>query len=158
MFKFRARNANGEGLAPSRLFNEKTFYEAFERDLQQCRQELIIESPFIAYNRSTLLLPKLERLTKRGVAVTVNTRDPIEHDAPYDTQARAAIGRLQACGVQVLFTGGHHRKLAIVDRGILWEGSLNILSQADSCEIMRRIESPELATEMLHFTNINKFL
>ena len=90
--------------------------------------------------------------------VTVNTRDPIEHDAPFDTQANEAIARLQRIGVEVLFTGGHHRKLAILDRKVLWEGSLNILSQNDSCEIMRRIGSRQLAEQMVQFTGISRFL
>jgi hypothetical protein len=38
---------------------------------------------------------------------------------------------LQKLGVQVLYTSGHHRKLAIIDREILYEGSLNIPSQND---------------------------
>jgi hypothetical protein len=54
--------------------------------------------------------------------------------------------------------GGHHRKLAIIDRRLLWEGSLNMLSQNDSCEIMRRIESNSLATQMIHFARLDKYL
>ena len=48
-------------------------------------------------------------------------------------------------------TYGHHRKLAIIDRSILYEGSLNILSQNDSLEIMQRIEPEELARQMIDF-------
>jgi hypothetical protein len=69
-----------------------------------------------------------------------------------------AIAKLQHLGVQVLFTGGHHRKLAIIDRQILWEGSLNILSQKDSCEIMRRIPSTQLAWQMTRFIGIDKLI
>jgi hypothetical protein len=58
----------------------------------------------------------------------------------------------------VLYTAGHHRKLAILDRSILWEGSLNILSQNSSSEIMRRIQSAELAWQMAHFTKLDAHL
>ncbi len=62
-------------------------------------------------------------------------------------------------GVQVLLcSGNHHRKLAIIDRKILWEGSLNILSQVRSREIMRRIEGKELAIQMFKFLRLEKFL
>ena len=57
---------------------------------------------------------------------------------------------------KVLYTVKHHRKLAIIDEEILWEGSLNILSQGDSCEIMRRTFSDSLALQMLHFTKLDK--
>lgn len=65
---------------------------------------------------------------------------------------------MQEIGIDVLFTGGHHRKLAIFDKRIPWEGSLNILSQNDSCEITRRIESEVLAQQMLDFANLREFL
>ena len=54
-------------------------------------------------------------------------------------QAELAIHTLQELDVTVLMAVGHHRKIAIVD-DILYEGSLNILSQNDSCELMRRID------------------
>lgn len=145
-------------LPTSRLFDESGFYPAFVRDLERCRSELIIESPFITSRRAALLLPQLERLVRRGVSVVINTRHPSEHDSPFKVQAEQAIDQFLSAGIQIFYIGNHHRKIAIVDRGILWEGSLNILSQADSCEIMRRIESPELAAEMIRFTKIDKFL
>ena len=36
---------------------------------------------------------------------------------------------------------GIHQKVAIIDDRICWEGSLNILSFANSRELMRRFES-----------------
>ncbi len=61
-------------------------------------------------------------------------------------------------GVRVLFTVKHHRKLAIIDRETFWEGSLNILSYYDSCEIMRRTVSASDAETLLNFIGINKYL
>lgn len=58
---------------------------------------------------------------------------------------------MQELGVTVLYTIKLHRKLAIIDGEILYEGSLNILSQLDSCEVMRRTESQQLANEMARF-------
>jgi len=151
------RRPNPVGLLTSELYSEQTFYKTFLRDLNDCRNEAIIESPFIASNRVASLLPIFEKMRSRNVRLVVNTKNLDEHDAPYNTQAREAIRLMQDMGIEVLFTGGHHRKLAILDKSILWEGSLNILSQNDSCEIMRRIESEELAWQMCRFTGISRF-
>ena len=140
------------GLLTSQLYTEQTFYRAFMRDLSLCTSEAIIESPFITSNRVASLLPIFGKMRSRGVKVTVITRHPAEHSAPYDTQAAHAVDRLLDLGVQVIYMGGHHRKLAIIDRRLLWEGSLNMLSQNDSCEIMRRIESSDLAEQIYSFT------
>ncbi len=156
MFSFLKQQTNNAGLTDSRLFSEKDFYAAFQRDIQRCQHEAIIESPFITQRRLATLLPAIQKLKARRVKIIVNTRDPLSNDDEYMREdAGRAISTLQHLGVQVLFTGKHHRKLAIIDRDILWEGSLNILSQNDSCEIMRRIESPQLAWQMTRFISID---
>jgi hypothetical protein len=74
-------------------------------------------------------------------------------------QAEAEIRKFEAIGVQVLITTDYdHRKLAILDRKILWEGSLNILSQNCSQEIMRRIESEDQAEAMFRFIKLGKYI
>jgi len=103
------------------------------------------------------LLPIIEGLRYRGIEVTVNTRCPDEHDGEYIGQATDGIEAMQELGVRVLYTVRHHRKLAVID-DVLWEGSLNILSQNDSCEVMRRIVSSALADEMLRFTGAAKYV
>jgi phosphatidylserine/phosphatidylglycerophosphate/cardiolipin synthase-like enzyme len=156
MFSFLKRQTSSIGLTDSKLFSDKDFYAAFQRDLRRCQHEAIIESPFITQRRLSSLLPTLQKLKARRVKIIVNTRDPLSNDDEYMREdAGRAISTLQHLGVQVLFTGNHHRKLAIIDRDVLWEGSLNILSQNDSCEIMRRIESPQLAWQMTRFISID---
>lgn len=157
MFSLLKRQTSQSDLIGSKLFSDGNFYPAFQKDLQKCQRELIIESPFITQRRLATLSPILQKLKNKGVKVIVNTRDPLECDEEYmHGDATRAISTLQHMGIQVLFTGKHHRKLAILDRNILWEGSLNILSQNDSCEIMRRIESTQLAWQMTRFIAIDK--
>ena len=74
-------------------------------------------------------------------------------------QARNEIRSFENMGITVLpFIGHIHRKLAIIDRSILWEGSLNILSQRDSIEHMRRFEGKETAQQMMSFLKLDKNL
>ena len=152
-----SRTIDTQGLTSSRLFDNETFYKSFTSDLRYARQRVYIESPFITKRRIDELLPVLEGLRRRGIAVTVNTRCPDEHDGEYVVQASDGIQAMQELGVKVLYTIKHHRKLAVID-DVLWEGSLNILSQNNSCEIMRRIVSSTLAEEMLRFTGAKKYI
>jgi phosphatidylserine/phosphatidylglycerophosphate/cardiolipin synthase-like enzyme len=145
-------------LLSSSLYNNETFYEAFALDLRSAEKSVIIESPFITTKRMNVLLPTLRELKRRGVRVIVNTRNPEEHEYNYAAQAVQGIAALQDTGVTVLYTVRHHRKLAIIDDKILWEGSLNILSQNDSCEIMRRSESWHLVQQMIDFTGLTEFM
>ncbi len=156
MFSLHRRHqASASDLLTSQLFDQNTFYRTFIRDLSFCTSEALIESPFITSNRVASLLPIFGKMRSRNVRITIITRDPTEHDAPFDTQAANAIDELLDMGVQVIYMGGYHRKLAILDRAITWEGSLNILSQGNSCEIMRKITSQALAEQMINFLRLN---
>lgn len=142
----------------SMIFNQNSFDKAFNKDLRSCNTSLVIESPFIRLNRIRELLPVLTGLRRRNVLVIINTREPSEHDCEYMMQAEEAIAMMQGLGVRVLYTVKHHRKLAIIDRSIVWEGSLNILSYFDSCEIMRRTVSNSDADILLNFIGLAKYL
>lgn len=136
-------------LLSSKLYDEKTFYKSFTSDVNNCDEELIIESPFITSRRIDILMPVFQKALIRGVAITVITRDPRNCPEEISEQAEREINFFNRIGIQTtLCDGNHHRKLALLDRRIIWEGSLNILSQNYSKEIMRRIESEKLTKQM----------
>ena len=146
-------------IANSDLFDETTFYPAFVADMLNSRREVIIESPFITSERMNTLWPTLRKINNKGVQVVIVTRDPREHEETYDVQAEKEIQMCEQEGIHVLLcTGNHHRKLAIIDREIVWEGSLNILSQLKSREFMRRIEEKDIAFQLFKFIRYDRYL
>jgi hypothetical protein len=68
----------------SKLHDEKTFYQTFFQDLKNCRQEVIIESPYITYHRMKTFDRIFEKLIEKGVKIYFITRDPKEHEAVMD--------------------------------------------------------------------------
>ena len=139
---------------------KKRFINNSFRILQKCENEVIIEnSPFITSSRMEILYPILANLAVKGVKIYIITRNPLEHEGKYIFESEFEIQRFENSGIQVLLCeGNHHRKLSIIDRTILWEGSLNILSQINSREIMRRMSGENNALQMLKFLNYNRFL
>jgi phosphatidylserine/phosphatidylglycerophosphate/cardiolipin synthase-like enzyme len=157
LFLLGQRAYDNSALLSSQLLNEEAFYDVFLHDIRRARRSVIIESPFITTKRLLLLHYPLKRARKRGVHIVINTRDPDTHRGSMRQQARDGVAWLQHLGVTVIYTGNLHRKLAIIDHRILYEGSLNILSQSDSCEMMRRTDSAELVRQMIRFTNLRKW-
>ncbi|MDN5274784.1 MAG: hypothetical protein JWP06_685 [Candidatus Saccharibacteria bacterium] len=151
----RSRSLSTQVLT-SELFNERTFYPALLKDLTKCQSEVIIESPFLTTRRVSMILPTLISLKSRDTKIIVNTRDPLGQEGYMRLEAERSIELLQDAGITIFVTGGHHRKLVILDRTILYEGSLNVLSQNDSCEVMRRIESMHLASQMIEFVGLDR--
>ena len=142
----------------SSLYDQDTFDKQFLRDLRNARNGVIIESPFIRSGRIDQLLPTLIKLRQRGVRILINTRDPREHDMEYAAQAENAVAALQELGITMLFTVKHHRKIVVIDEEVFYEGSLNVLSFYDSCEIMRRTVSVSEAKILIKFIGLNRYL
>lgn len=144
-------------LKNSALFDQSDFYQQFLKDLFKAKKEVIIDSPFVTKKRSEFFLPIFDTLIKKGVNIFIITRQVKEHDEILKYQATEALKKFEEMGIIVLpFMGKIHRKLAIVDRKILWEGSLNILSQRDSEEIMRRFEGRDTAKQMMMYLKLDK--
>lgn len=141
----------------SELYSDKTFYHKFISDLQRCDRNVLIESPFLTRRRITQLASTMARLNRKGVCITVLTRSPSEYDGYSYIQVVECISYLRLLGVKVKTMDNHyHRKLAILDDHILWEGSLNILSQHTSVEIMRRTKSIEAVHQMKLFLKLHR--
>ncbi len=159
MFSFiRNRSVNSSGLMRSSLYDEKRFYDAFKKDIKRAKKEIIIESPYMTCRRTNELMPVFSKLMKKGVKIRINTRFPGHHDELLRIQAWMAYKKLKSLGIKVsLCNDLRHRKLAIIDGSTLWEGSLNILSQSNSREIMRRTESEELCRQMIRYTALKRW-
>lgn len=158
MFKLRSHSRKkSDELLVSTLYDERQFYQMFTRDLRKAKHEVIIESPYMTCRRATELVPVFRKLNKKGVKVRVNTRYPGHHDEYLRIQSWMVLKRLNAIGVKVkLFNDYRHRKVAIIDGTILWEGSLNIMSQNNSREIMRRTVSESMCKQMISFAGLNR--
>ncbi len=56
---------------------------------------------------------------------------------------------LQDAGVRLLFRANIHQKFAVIDQKIVWYGSINLLSYGSAQESIMRLESPNIAQELM---------
>lgn len=141
------------------LFNEKTFYRAFIQDMLEAEKEVIIYSPFISKFRSEFFSDTLRKLRKRNIAVFIFTRPLEEHDHFMRSEISCALKDYEEMGADIFYLSGSiHEKVAIIDRRILWEGSLNILSQRTSKEMMRRIHDEKETMQVMSYLELSKKL
>ena len=155
MLEILMRLFGNQDLLTSQLFDELTFYRAFRKDLAKARKSIVIESPYLTERRTRYFAPLFSQLSKRRIKVRINTRHPRFHSADMQRQAEASIQILLKSHVNIYtYNDLRHRKLAVIDNVVLWEGSLNILSHGRSREIMRRSISAALCRKMQRFANL----
>ena len=144
-----------DDLLSSKLFNEKSFHAFFCRDLSKAKKSVVIESPYLTERRAAYYMPLFRKLIRRNINIRINTRHPKYHSAEMRLQANNAARVLLNAGVKIYtYNDLRHWKLAVIDKVILWEGSLNILSHSCSREIMRRTFSSYFCREMINFAKL----
>lgn len=147
--RFYSKKRANQDILSSKLFDETTFYKAFVKDIKKAKKSVVIESPFLSEKRAYNLSVAFKKLKKRKVRCIVYTRMAKHQPYYLRSQVAGAVQILKEAGVTVFECGDfRHRKVAVIDKRVLWEGSLNILSQSKSRETMRRIESKPLAKQM----------
>lgn len=98
-----------------------------------------------------------QKLIQRGVKIHILTKDPAEYkDEHFKHQSTNEILACADNGISVTHMENHHRKIAVIDRCILLDGSQNILSHGHSLEVMRRIEDNESAVITTYYFVIDQ--
>lgn len=142
-------------IAQSRLFSESNFKRQFVEDLKRANKVVTIESPYLTVRQIRSYAPLFRQLTGRRVRIRINTRQFSHHNWAMEQQARQAAKLLLDSGVDLyVYNDLRHWKLAMIDRQILWEGSLNILSHNLSREVMRRTDSSWMCQNMIKFIRL----
>lgn len=141
------------------LFDENDFYKAFLQDLISAEQEVIIISPFLSTRRYKELEFVFSNLKQKGVQIFVITRPSDENEGNLKEMSEQVIEKMEKLGIVVLPIAGYtHQKIAVIDRKVLYTGSLNILSQRESHEIMHRISGKKglVAKQYMQFLKLDK--
>jgi phosphatidylserine/phosphatidylglycerophosphate/cardiolipin synthase-like enzyme len=85
----------------------------------------------------------------KNIRVIVVTR-PKEDFKPQDhTSMQRTLDLLADNGVSVVFKPNIHQKFAIMDQKVVWYGSINLLSYGSAQESIMRIESSNIANELM---------
>jgi hypothetical protein len=86
---------------------------------------------------------------EKKVRVLIVTR-PKEEFKPKDHDPiQRTLDLLTDCGASVVFKSNIHQKFAIMDQKIVWYGSINLLSYGSALESIMRIDSANIANELV---------
>jgi hypothetical protein len=129
--------------------SDRIFLDRFRADLANATGEVVILSPFLSTNRAVHYYPILSILTARSVTVDVYARPQYQQPESIREHYSQVETGLNSVGASLHTRVGMHEKIGILDKRILWHGSLNILSHNDTRESMLRFESPDLIAELL---------
>ncbi len=121
----------------------------YSNDLVNATREILIVSPFVTRQRTRQILQNLRTALERGVKVAVVTRPGEDFKDKDLTAWETSINMLRSAGVSVALKSNIHQKFAIMVVKVVWYGSINLLSYGSAEESIMRLESSNIANELI---------
>lgn len=128
------------------IFDALTYAPVYERDLQTAQREILISSPALSRKKVMHLLEFLCEQQESGVRVKILTLAPDTQDT---YQATEKISLLRQSGAEVLPSQTCREHFAILDRRLIWYGSMNLLSNEKPDDNLIRLPDEQIAQELL---------
>ena len=131
------------------IFDKDSFLPVFNNDLAGSKKEILIVSPFVRKRRSIQMLQHLRIALDKGVRAIVVTRPAEAFQAKDRFALERVLEMLKGNGISVVFRPNIHQKFAVMDQKTVWYGSINLLSYGSAQESIMRIESSNIANELI---------
>nr|QLJ99472.1 phospholipase [Micromonospora carbonacea] len=135
--------------------DEKAFYRTFAEYLESARHSIWMWATWTA-NRTKSVAPALGAAVERGVKVVVFVRDARDHLQGTDN-SQQNLKTLRAAGPTIVEMYKMHQKIVVIDERLVLLGSLNVLSQRQSREVMLVMEGAHFARKILEHENAAQF-
>ena len=146
---YKAKSEDIMSASPDIIFDKDSFLPVFSNDLAGAKKEILIVSPFVRKRRSMQMLRHLKIALDKGIRAIVVTRS-VESFKPKDQVAlQGVLEILKQNEISVVFKPNIHQKFAIMDQKMVWYGSINLLSYGSAQESIMRIESSNIANELI---------
>lgn len=95
-------------------------------------------------------------LLQRGVSIVVLTVTPEDYPEDGRDQHSIHIQRMESSGIKVIKQNKYRERFAVIDRSLVWYGSMNLLSNEKDDDSLMRINNPAVAEELLEFAALLK--
>ena len=121
----------------------------FEQDLNDAARSIVVVSPYLQKGRIATLRSALQNAVDSGIDVVVYTRAAEQYDPRNQKSVCEAIARLVQVGITVQTYKELRQRYAIVDKSIVWYGSVDLLAFGRKDTDVLRFENPDVAGELL---------
>ena len=146
---YKTKITTSSSASPDLIYDGKTFYPVFCRDVEIAQNEILIVSPFMRKARLTQMLKMLSPQIMNKVAVTVVTRPPEDFKDKNKQIVIDCTEQLKQYGIKVIYKSDFHQKFAIIDQSVVWYGSVNFLSFGTHEESIMRFKNSDVAHQLM---------
>ena len=131
------------------IFNKSNFLPVYTNDITCAEKEVVIVSPHITKRRSMQMLKTLQIALSNSVKVIIITKPLEDYQNKDNTSLKEVLKVLCDNGISLVYKHNIHQKFAVVDHKTVWYGSINLMSYRNMEENIMRLESYNIANELI---------
>lgn len=140
---------SGQDASVSQIYDGQDYFVPFTTDLSDAVAAILIVSPFLKMARIKAVLPILEKAVAAGVSVVVSTKPVGDYRPEQQAAVERSIALLAGSGVTVETHPALQHRYAVIDRSVVWYGSIDYLSYSVKDANALRFENADIAGELL---------
>lgn len=133
----------------STIYDGHAAMGSFEQDLIDAVRSIVIVSPYFQKERVVKLLPILQKALASGVDIVIHTKGPDSYAPEKQESVREASSMMEPAGITVHAHKELQQRYAIIDKSIVWYGSVDFLAFGRKNTDVLRFENPDIAGELL---------
>ena len=122
----------------NQIFNGSTFYRPYTSDLTKAKRSIVISSPKLYRTEQNSLVTLLKELAQQGIEILITTAAENEQTA-----------FIQSKGLSVKVKPKLSLYTTIIDKEVVWYGSINTLGYASKDDNMIKVTDTHLANELI---------
>ena len=146
---YKAKGENALADSINIIFGKSNFLPVYTNDILHADKEIVIVSPFVTKRRTLQMLDCLQVAVQNNVTITVVTRPVEDFEVKNRNVLIEALKLLDGIGIHLVYKSKIHQKFAIIDQKTVWYGSINLLSFGSAEESIMRLDSANIANELI---------
>ena len=131
-------NDISSSIADNQIFNGSTFYRPYTSDLTKAKRSIVISSPKLYRTEQNPLVTLLKELAHQGIEILITTAAENEQTA-----------FIQSKGLSVKVKPKLSLYATIIDKEVVWYGSINTFGYASKDDNMIKVTDIHLANELI---------
>ena len=134
------------------IFDIDNYTDIYQNDLLTAEKEIIISSPAISGKKVYDMIHLLREKQERGIKIIIVTWKPDSYGYGDSAYWQELQERMRKAGFEMNLVKYYCEHYCVIDRQVVWYGSMNFLGKEDAEDNLMRIVDGKVANELLEMT------
>lgn len=137
------------------FYDCETYSDDFRNDVINAKDEVLISSPYVSVAGSERLLRNFAAINNKDIHISLITYSPSHYSDDIKRRIENIHNKLIMSGIKIFFVDSISSRYAVIDKEILWYGSMNLASNIKEDDDEMRIVNRSVAKALIEDQTID---